>query len=89
MNYSYLKSRITEVLLQTTDDGQKLKTLHRQLEKENARLTLDDNDDKVLKDVEFLLRSAILLKDIGQPNDWRLQLEAATAVLDGPTNIKY
>lgn len=89
MNYSYLKSRITEVLLQTSDDGQKLKTLHRELEKENARLTLDDNDDKVLKDVEFLLRSAILLKDIGQPNDWRIQLEAATSVLDGPTNIKY
>lgn len=48
----------------------------------NARAILEDKDDKIMKDVEFLVRSAIILKDIGRPDDWKLQLEAANGLLE-------
>ena len=63
-------------------DKDKLCTLHRELEVHNAHLIIQDRDDKLLKDVEFLLRSAIVLTDIGQPDDWKLQLHAAVSLLE-------
>jgi hypothetical protein len=61
-----------------------LKGFHREMEKFNARAILEDRDEQLWKDVEFLLRSCILLWDIGKPGDWRLQLEAALAILEKP-----
>lgn len=59
-----------------------LKTFHRQLEKMNARDILEDKDDQVVKDVEFLIRSAIFLHGMGSADDWKLQLQAALGILD-------
>lgn len=65
-----------------------LRTFHRQMEKMNAHAIIEDRDDKLMKDVEFLVRSAIFLRDIGNnPNDWKLQLEAALGLLDSSTLV--
>lgn len=87
MDYNVLQSRITDLLSQTTTNLKGMKELHRELEVANAHLILANKDDKILKDVEFLLRSAVYLTDIGQPNDWKLQLEAANAILNKANDL--
>lgn len=63
-------------------DVTELRSFHRQMEVANARAILAGTDDRLSKDVEFLVRSAVFLIDIGSPNDWKLQLQAALGVLD-------
>lgn len=81
MDYTTLRETIQNTLSSPLDKD-KLSTLHRKLEVHNAHLIIQDLDDKLLKDVEFLLRSAIVLTDIGQPDDWKLQLQAAVSLLE-------
>lgn len=65
-----------------------LRDFHRQMEKMNAHAIIEDRDDKLMKDVEFLVRSSIFLLDIGiNPNDWKLQLNAALGLLDSSSTM--
>lgn len=71
---------------------QELKAFHNKLEKMNARAILDDRVDKVIQDVEFFVRSAIFIRDIGRGDNWKLQLQAALGVIDSSvkhTNQSY
>lgn len=83
MEKSDIRDKISEFVSQETMINMlEFKAFHRQLEKMNARAILDDCDDQVIKDVEFLVRSAIFLRDVGRPDDWKLQLQAAIGVID-------
>jgi hypothetical protein len=83
MEPAELQSRITAFI----EQGENLnilefKAFHRQLEKINARNILDDADDPLIKGVEFLVQSAIFLMNVGQPDNWKLQLQAALSLLE-------
>lgn len=83
MEKAELRSKITSFIEQGDNlNILEFKAFHRQLEKENARKILDDADDQLLKDIEFFVRSAIFLRSVGQPNDWKLQLQAAVGLLE-------
>lgn len=81
MDYTTLRETIQNTLSSPLDKD-KLSTLHRELEVHNAHLIIQGLDDKLLQEVEFWLRSAIVLTDIGQPDDWKLQLRAAVSLLE-------
>lgn len=83
MEKSEIRTKISKFITQSHPlNILELKDFHRQLEKKNAHAIIEDKDDQVLKDIEFLLRSSIILRDIGKPDDWKLQLEAAVSILD-------
>lgn len=64
----------------------KLTKLHRDIEICNAHKTIAGQDDKLMKDIEFLLKSALMLLDYGNEDDWMFQLEAVVGLIDHPTN---
>jgi hypothetical protein len=83
MNKQHVRNKIEYFFSQEPINLLELKTFHRQLEKQNAKDILEDNDDQVMKDVEFLTRSAIFLHSLGtKPEEWKLQLNAALGILD-------
>lgn len=83
MERAELRSRISGFIEQGTNlNVLELKAFHRELEVINARAILDGTDDTLMKDVEFLLRSALFLRNLCQENDWKLQLQAAIGLLD-------
>lgn len=83
ITYQKVKTDIQDILKeQNVPDKERLKILHRQIEIYNAYKTIANQDDKLMKDTEFLLRSALFLMDLGNQGDWRLQLEAVLGILD-------
>lgn len=86
MEKSDIRDRIATFIGQEDISG--LKAFHRELEVMNARAILAGTDDKLMKDVEFLVRSAIFIRDIGRGDDWKLQLRAAVGLLDSEPKTK-
>ena len=83
MNKQDVRNKIEYFVSQESINLLELKTFHRQLEKQNAHDILVDCDDQVMKDVEFLTRSAIFLHSLGNNiEEWKLQLNAAIGILD-------
>ena len=83
ITYENIRTDIQNLLKeQNIPDKEALKNLHRRIEVFNAYKTIANQDDKLMKDVEFLLRSALFLMDLGNQGDWKLQLEAVLGILD-------
>ena len=82
ITYETVRADIQNLLEEETiPDKVGIKNLHRRIEIYNAYKTIANQDDKLMKDVEFLLRSAIFLMDLGNQGDWKLQLEAVLGIL--------
>lgn len=80
MEKTEVRGRIATFIGQGDING--LKAFHREMEVANARAILAGTDDKLMKDVEFLVRSAIFIRELGRGDDWKLQLQAAVGLLD-------
>lgn len=81
MNRETIKSHIQELLNDHILNIEKLRKLYQDLTLFNARSTLDNNQDNVLQNVENFISYAITLYDKGYIDDWKLQLEAASAII--------
>jgi hypothetical protein len=81
ITYSSVKEKIGTILGADILDKDEMRDFYRQIELYNAHKVIANQDDRLMKDVEFLMRSAIFLMDVGNPGDWKLQLEAALGVL--------
>ena len=82
MTYETVRADIQNLLKEETIVNKEgLKNLHRRIEIYNAYKTIANQDDKLMKDTEFLLRSALFLMDLGNQGDWKLQLEAVLGIL--------
>lgn len=81
ITYSSVKEKIESIMGSGIQDKDELVNFHRQIEVYNAHKVIANQDDQLMKDVEFLIRSAIFLMDLGNPDNWKLQLEAALGVL--------
>lgn len=82
ITYSGVKERIENILKLDIVDRDELKNLHRQIEVYNAHKIIANQDDKQMKDLEFFIQSALFLMNLGNQNDWKLQLEAALGILE-------
>jgi hypothetical protein len=83
ITYETVRTDIQDLLKeQNIPNKDALKNLHRRIEIHNAYKTIANQDDKLMKDVEFLLRSALFLMDLGNQGDWKLQLEAVLGILE-------
>lgn len=83
LSYASIRAEITDLLKEENMiNKEALVHLHRRIEVFNAYKTIANEDDKLMKDVEFLLRSALFLMDLGNQGDWKLQLEAVLGILD-------
>lgn len=82
ITYSGVKERIENILKLDIVDRDELKNLHRQIEVYNAHKIIANQDDKPMKDLEFFIQSALFLMNLGNQNDWKLQLEAALGILE-------
>jgi hypothetical protein len=81
--YESTKTELNDLVINT--NVRKLKDLHRKLEVFNANAIINTKkEDNVLKDIEFLLKSAIILNDVSKSNDDDVlfQLEAALNILN-------
>lgn len=66
MTYETVRADIQNLLKEETiATKERLKNLHRRIEIYNAHKTIANQDDKLMKDTEFLLRSALFLMDLG------------------------
>ena len=81
-SYASVKETIEQYVADDRPDKEALGTIHRQLEMYNAHKIIANEDDQLMKDVQFLVRSAMFLMDVGNPNDWRCQLEAVVTLLN-------
>lgn len=82
ITYETVQTEIQNLLKEEAiPDKEGLKNLHRRIEIYNAHKTIANQDDKLMKDTEFLLRSALFLMDLGNQGDWKLQLEAVLGIL--------
>lgn len=83
MEKQEIRNKIDTFLSQSPINTLELKAFHRQLEKQNAKDILEDKDDQVMKDVEFLVRSTLFLHTLGnKTEDLISQLNAALGILD-------
>lgn len=89
LSYDTVRTEVQELVKEETFPEDALKNLHRRVEVHNAYKTIENQEDKVMKDIEFFLRSAIFLMDFGNKRDngedkghWKLQLEAALGILN-------
>lgn len=82
ITYGTVKERIEEILKNNVADKEATTTLHRELEIYNATRVVANQDDQPMKDVQFLVRSALFLMDVGNPDDWKAQLEAVLSLLN-------
>lgn len=83
LTYEAVRAEIQTLLKEETIlHKEALKGLHRRIEIYNAYKTIASQDDKLMKDTEFLVRSALFLMDLGNEGDWKLQLEAALGILE-------
>lgn len=88
MEKQEIRLKIEHFLNETLINIMELKAFHRQLEKQNAHDIINDNDDQVMKDIEFLIRSSIILHSLGHKlEDCKLQLNAALGVLDSKNMV--
>lgn len=80
MELTYEKTRewIEKMLGSDVLDKDELLKFHRQIEVFNAHKVIAKQMDRNMMDVEFFLRSAIYLIDVG---DQKLQLKAALGIL--------
>lgn len=66
MTYHTVRTEIEGLLKEDCRHNKEaLKDLHRRIEIYNAHKTIANQDDKLMKDTEFLLRSALFLMDLG------------------------
>jgi hypothetical protein len=82
LTYDSVKEEIEKVMLGDLLEKERLRALHRQTEIYNAHKIIANQDDLLMKDIEFLLRSAMILTDIGNAGDWKIQLDAALGILN-------
>lgn len=82
ITYATVKERIEDILKHDIADKETTTTLHRELEVYNATKVIANEDDQPMKDVQFLVRSALFLMDVGNPDDWKAQLEAILSLLN-------
>ena len=80
ITYANVQHRINAILKSNVLDTEDLRSLYKDIELYVAHKFLAGEEDRPMKDVEFFIRSAIFLIE-GKAGDWKLQLEAAIAVL--------
>lgn len=81
ITYAVIEQRVRDILKEDVLDTEAIRKLYREIEVYNAHKVIAGEDDRQMKDVEFLMRSAIFLMDLGKPGDWKCQMEAVLAVL--------
>ena len=81
LTYLDVMDEINTLLNTSRLDEDKLKTIHRNIEVYNAYKVIANQDDKLMKDVQFLLNSAITLIKYNNLKDWKFQLKAAVTLL--------
>ena len=78
LTYEETREWIEKMLGSDVLDKDELLKFHRQIEVYNAHKVIAKQMDRNMMDVEFFLRSAIYLIDVG---DQKLQLKAALGIL--------
>ena len=78
LTYAETREWIEKMLGSDVLDKEELLKFHRQIEVYNAHKVIAKQMDRNMMDVEFFLRSAIYLTDMG---DQKLQLKAALGIL--------
>lgn len=79
ITYTNVQHRINAILKSNVLETDDMRSLYKDIELYLAHKLIAGEEDRPMKDVEFFMRSAIFLIDVGKPRDCKLQLEAEIA----------